>query len=381
MKFKQKTGNLAMSLLVIIGLSFLLGSFLYIVIGRTTDSSQKKSREAAFYIAEAGIKKAVWSLMTPSGLGGMGTSWRINDFSENFGEGAYSFSIIEGYAGMITIISTGEAKGRTRTIVQSMHTSSLPAAFNYAMYNNGSLSLRGSSTVIGDIYANGNISIQKTSNHPDGDTYTASGYTVNGSPGTVPDPEPTMPSLNTTYYDEQLALAQSASPGNVLLNNTDLAGGITYINGDATISGNITGGGVIVVTGSATINSAIISENTTIISNGEIIVQGPSNIASGGILYSPTQISIPGNPRIFGSVMSAKIVANGTPTIMGLLFAWDVSTELLGNVTVYGSVVNPSASTYSGNINLEYRPEYIPSFVEGLSAGGIGLIKGTWKEL
>jgi hypothetical protein len=314
-------------------------------------------------------------------LGGMGTSWRVSDHSENFSEGSYSFSIIEGASGIITIISTGEAKGRVRTIMQSMHSSSLPAAFNYAMYNNGSLTLRGSSTVIGDIYANGNISIQKTSNHPDGDAYTAAGYTVNGSPGTVPDPEPTMPSLNTSYYDGQLILAQSASPGNLLLSNTNLGGGITYINGDATISGNITGGGVIVVTGTATINSAIISENTTIISNGTMTVNGPSNIASGGVLYSPTHISIPGNPRIFGSVMSASIRVNGTPTIMGLLYAWDVSTELLGNVTVYGSVVNPSASTYTGNINLEYRPEYIPSFVEGLSAGGIGLIKGTWKEL
>ncbi len=381
MNIKKRSGNLALSLLVILGLSFLLGSFLYLVIGRTMESSQRKSREAAFYIAEAGIKKAVWSLMTPSGLGGMGTSWRISNYSENFGKGAYSFSIIDGASGIITIISTGEAEGRTRTIMQSMHSSSLPAAFNYAMYNNGSLNLRGSSCVIGDIFANGNISIQKTGNHPDGDTYTAAGYTVNGSPGTVPDPVPSMPSLNSTYYDEHLAIAQTVSSGNQIISNTDLGGGTVYINGDATISGNITGGGVIVVSGNTTVNSAIISENTTIISNGTMTIQGPSNIASGGVLYSPTQISIPGNPRIFGSVMSARITANGTPTIMGLLFSWAVSTELNGNVTVYGSVVNPSASTYTGNINLEFRPEYIPSFVEGLSAGGIGLIKGTWKEL
>ncbi len=378
---KRRHGNLALSLLVIIGISFLLGAFLLIVVGRTKDSAQRERREKAFYIAEAGIKKAVWSLMTPSGLGGMGTSWRTTDHSENFGAGSYSFSILEGAAGVITIISTGEANGHIRTIAQNMHSSSLPAAFNYAMYNNGSLNLKGSSCIIGDIFANGNISIQKTSNHPSGDTYTASGYNVNGSPGTVPDPVPTMPSLNSTYYDGQIATAQSAATGDQTLSNTNLAGGTIYVNGDATISGNITGGGVIVVTGATNINSAIISENTTIISNGSMVINGPSNMASGGLLYSPTQISIPGNPRIFGSVMSAKITANGTPTIMGLLFSWDVSTVLNGNVTVYGSVVNPSASTYSGNINLEYRPEYIPDFIEGLSAGGIGLVKGSWKEL
>lgn len=377
----KRPGNLALSVLIIMGLAFLLGSFLFIVIGRTKDSAQKERREKAFYIAEAGIKKAVWSLMTPSGLGGMGTSWRTTNFLENFAGGAYRFSILDSTAGVITIISTGESDGQTRTIIQNMHSSSLPAAFNYAMYNNGSLNLRGSSCVIGDIFANGNISIQKTSNHPSGDTYTAVGYNVNGVPGTVPDPVPTMPSLNSSYYDGQITLAESAAAGNQILNNTDLAGGTVYINGNATISGNITGGGVIVVTGTTSINSAIISEDTTIISNGAMIINGPSNMASGGLLYSPTQISIPGNPRIFGSVMSARITANGTPTIMGVLFSWDVSTELNGNVTVYGSVVNPSASTYTGNINLEFRPEYIPDFIEGLSAGGIGLVKGSWKEL
>ncbi|MFA5103776.1 MAG: polymer-forming cytoskeletal protein [Candidatus Margulisiibacteriota bacterium] len=377
----KRNGNLGLTLLIMLGLSFLLGAFLIVVIGRTTDSSQKKAREKSFYIAEAGVKKAVWSLMTPSGLGGKGTSWRPANFSESFGGGSYSFSILEGISGTLTIISTGEANGYTRTILQKMNSSSLPAAFNYAIYNNGSLDLKGSSCVIGGIFANGNVSVQKTDNHPSGETFTAPGYTVNGIPGTVPDPVPTMPSLNSTYYDEQIALAQIAPAGNQILNNMDLGGGTVYVKGDATISGNITGGGVIVVTGSTTINGAIISENTKIIGNGLITVKSTTNVASGGVLYSPTQIDIPGNPRIFGSVMSAKITANGTPTIMGLLFSWDVSTEMNGNVTVYGSVVNPSSSTYSGNINLEYDPEYIPDFIEGLSAGGVGLVKGSWKEL
>lgn len=378
---KQRSGNLALSLLVILGLSFILGAFLFVVIGRTTDSSQKKIREKAFYVAEAGIKKAVWYLMTPSGLGGMGTSWRVTGSSESFAGGHYSFSILDGASGIITIISTGEAGGYTRTILQNMNSSSLPAAFTYAIYNNGSLDLRGSSCVVGDIYANGNITTQKTSNHPSGDTFTAAGYTVNGAPGSVQDPAPSMPSLNSTYYDGQITTAQSAPAGNRILNNMNLGGGTVYVKGNATISGNITGGGVIVVTGTTTLNSAIISENTTIISNGLMTIQSNTNVATGGVLYSPTQISIPGNPRIFGTVMSAKITANGTPTIMGVLFSWDVSTEMNGNVTVYGSVVNPSASTYTGNINLEFREEYIPDFIEGLSAGGVGLVKGSWKEL
>jgi len=262
-----------------------------------------------------------------------------------------------------------------------MVSSSLPAAFSYAMYNNGPLTLKGSSVLIGDIFANGNVSIQKNANHPSGDVYTMPGYTVNGVPGQIPDTIPTMPALNTTYYDNLITTAQTYPAANQTISNVNLNGGTIFINGNATISGNITGGGKIVATGNITIQSANISSNTTIISNGSMSIQGPSNIDSGGVLYSPVLITIPGNPRIIGSVLSAKIVANGNPTIMGILFSWDVSTELNGNVTVYGSVVNPSSSTYSGNINLEFRTEYIPTYVEGLSSGGLSLLKGSWKEL
>lgn len=377
----NKKSSIALTFILILGISLLLGAFIFLVFGRTTDSGLRQNREKAFYTAEAGINKAIWYLNTPTGLGGKGSSWRVANFSEAFKEGSYRFSILEETSGILSVISTGEMSGVTRTIIQKMHGNSLPAAFSYAIYNNGSLTLKGASSIMGDLFANGDISIQKASNHPSGDVFTTAGHTVNGTPGEVPDPIPTMPALNTTTYDQKILAAQSQPAGNRILNNTNLGGGITYINGDATISGTITGGGTIVVTGKATISSATISKDTTIISNGLMTIQGNSNMDSGAILYSPTQISIPGTPRIYGSVMSAKITANGNPTILGLLFSWDVSTELTGNVTVYGSVVNPSSSSYTGSINIEFRPEYLPAPPEGLSSGGLSLVKGSWKEL
>lgn len=380
--FKNRKSDIFTTFVILIAISALVLSFLFVVISRTQDSYQIRRREKAFYIAEAGIRKAIWALMTPAGLGGMGASWRPTNFSESLGDGSYSFSIFDGStSGTIVIISTGEAGGQRRTIRQIMTSSTLPPAFSYSMYNNGALELRGSSCVIGDLFANGNITIQKNSNHPSGKVYTAPGYKVNGQPGESPPIIPTMPALNSTFYDNQIAIARTYPTGNQTISNINLNGGTIYVNGNATISGNITGGGRIVATGTVTINSAIVDSNTTIISNGIMTINGPTNIDTGAILYSPVQIRIPGNPRIIGSLLSARITANGNPTIMGILFSWDVATELDGNVTVYGSVVNPSATSYSGNINLEYRSEYIPPYVEGLSAGGFSLIKGSWKEL
>lgn len=379
MKNKNRPSNMLITFIMMIAFASILFSFTYLLTGRTKDIGHERNKSKAFWIAEAGVHKALWSLSTPSGLGGYGNSWRPTAFTETFAGGSYSFSIFDGTVNSFTIFSTGEINGVKVTVIQRMRSSELPAAFDYGIYNNGNLTLKGSAVVKGDVFANGNIEIEKSSNLPTGETYTTAGHTVNGVPGTVPVDVPVMPTLNSTYYDNKISFASSQPSGNLDLDNYDLAGTVVFINGDSTITGNITGGGIIVVTGDTVIDGATISPNTTIISNGEMTIKGGATVQSGGILYSPEKISIPGNPRISGAIMSAAIDCKGTPTIYGILYSWAVSTAMDGTVNVYGSVVNPSSTTYNGNITVEFDKSYLPAAPPGLAAGGYSTTRGSWR--
>ncbi|MEK7375712.1 MAG: hypothetical protein AABZ57_00895 [Candidatus Margulisiibacteriota bacterium] len=378
---RNRKGNLFLTFILLVAVAAVFMSFFFVLIGRVRNLPQEKSRVRAFYTAEAGIQKAIWNLTTPSGLGGQGSAWRTSGSTEAFGGGQYTITVLDGASGSITITSTGEVGGAIKSLQQRITSSSLPAAFNYAVYNNGNFELEHSAVVKGDIYANGNIEIDEASNHPEGAVYVSAGHTVNELPGTAPETTPSMPTLNTTYYDTKITQAGTYPAGNQTISSQDLAGGVIYVHGNATINGTITGGGIIVATGTVNIQGATISPNTTIISNGEMLVNSTTNVQTGGILYSPSRISIPGNSRISGSILSAVITASGTPTIYGILYSWNVSTTLSGTVNIYGSVVNPSETEYEGHITIEYDLSYLPSAPPGISGGGFSVIKGSFREL
>jgi hypothetical protein len=382
----RKNGNLFLTFILLVAVAAVLMSFFFILIGRVRTFPQDKNRVRAFYIAEAGIQKAIWNITTPVGLGGQGSSWRTAGLTESFGGGQYTVSVLDGAAGSITISSTGEVEGTARCLQQSMTSSSLPVAFNYGIYNNGNLTLSGNSKIKGDIFSNGNMIISGNSNHSTGGTYVSPGHTVKVGgvivPATVLDPAPALPTINTAPYDSAIATALTYPSANKSYSSLNLAGGTTYVHGNATISGAVTGGGTLVVSGTTTISGNVtVAPGTTIISNKTMTISGNTNFQTGAVLYSATKITDSGNNRLNGSIMAPTITIGGNDTIYGFLYAWGVSVTISGNVNVYGAVVNPSTATYSGNITISYDPSYLPPPPPGLSGGGFSLIKGSFKEL
>lgn len=47
----------------------------------------------ALWLAEAGLQKAIWNLMTPVGSGGQGESWTTTGIAENLGDGNYAMAV------------------------------------------------------------------------------------------------------------------------------------------------------------------------------------------------------------------------------------------------------------------------------------------------
>ena len=84
---------LIITLSVMILLVALVGSFLYAVSILTLNSGWGETDAKIFWLAEAGLQKAVWDLKTPAGSGGQGEAWTTAGTTENLGDGSYTMVV------------------------------------------------------------------------------------------------------------------------------------------------------------------------------------------------------------------------------------------------------------------------------------------------
>ena len=98
-------------LVLVTALLAIVGSVTYIATSGVRNISGKLEDQRVYYIAEAGIHKAVWYLTAPGGEGGLGMAWKTTGVTEEFGGGSYEI-IVENYpnpvfANSLKIITTG----------------------------------------------------------------------------------------------------------------------------------------------------------------------------------------------------------------------------------------------------------------------------------
>lgn len=90
---RQSGTALILTFIMLISLTAITIVFLYMtsvqvkVMGYDTVSSQ------ALWLAEAGLQKAIWNLMTPVGSGGQGESWTTTGTTESLGDGNYAMAV------------------------------------------------------------------------------------------------------------------------------------------------------------------------------------------------------------------------------------------------------------------------------------------------
>lgn len=383
MDFTRRKGNIMVTFLLISVLALIIFSLFFMLGGRLKGVTAQSLRTKALYIAEAGVHKAIWYIATPVSQGGKGTSWRTAGLTENFAEGSYTMTVANAsQPQQILITASGEAAGVIRALQVRITASSLPAAFDYALYNNGNLTVKGSVTIGGDVFANGNAEIKNPA-VVSGNVFVPEGNTISGNGtygvgGTLIDP-PQMPYLDTSYYDGDIASARLQPAGDQTLSNLTLSDQTIYVNGNATVSG-LTGSGKIVASGNITFSGDTNSPNITFIAGNSIDISGNTNV-SGSILFGSSAINIGGTPRVQGSLLSASVKINGTPSVYGIVYAWEIGVEV-GTANIYGSLVNPSSKTLTGNVSIVFDPAYLPSTPPpGMTAGGYRIVQGSWKEL
>lgn len=107
---------LLMTLAVVILLVSLAGSFLFATGLFTQQSGWEETDAKLFWLAEAGLHKAIWNYITPPGLGGQGINWQTTGTTESLGDGSYTMVAVRtGSIRKITSTGTITTGGDTTT--------------------------------------------------------------------------------------------------------------------------------------------------------------------------------------------------------------------------------------------------------------------------
>jgi len=275
----DKTKNLlsnqkGMALLTTLIFVFILVTFGVALLTMTSNdiklSALQRDSTEAFFIAEAGIDKALWYLNTPEDNGGEGLDWRT-DNTELYPEGYIreSYPAVSTNYYQLTVENTAEQdiiKITSRGVVSDGNkvygsrkievdakkaiSPSPSLVYNYAIATEGDLTFAGDVKIDGDVHSNENISLVSGVTDITGEA-TASGETNDW--GSVSHATQMYPKIDFEYYKELAVNNSSYYETGVVFNDYTVLPGIHFIEGDVEIKQNavlhIIDGGAIFATG------------------------------------------------------------------------------------------------------------------------------------
>jgi len=387
---KKNKGNLIVSFIMVVALSITVFAFLSYIGIRLRESGIRVSEIESFYVADAGVNKAIWYLGTPTGSGGKGFSWRVSSSYEAFGWGGFLLTVRDYAANEVQIISTGEVGGIMKTVSQVVGVGGLPEAFDYAIYCNSGADYSGAVNVQGDVYMNGNTKFGADCSFTGGYVYHPAGTSLTGdgswTDGGAMNPAPGFPVFDSSYYDNLITAAKSVPVGSQTYSGTtlNLNGSTIYVNGDVKISGNTTinGPGAIVATGKIDQSGNTYSSSSPMFISGHALSVSGNTYTSGATYYSATEIDVSGDTRVdVGSVLSkGKVKLTGNLNLSGIIFADTGATVVLGNPVIRGALVASKIDKFSGNANVVFDESKFPSNMPtGFTASTLTVKKGSWK--
>jgi len=395
----------------------------------------------AYYLAEAGINHALWNL----------NHQIAEDVSGSLGDGTYQTS----YNGAAKVLrSTGTVNNISRTITVKVTVADLPLAFNYGAFISKTSEIPGDDN---NKDANGNVYIFGA-NEPEGsaDKVVVMGYqqlNIHGwiddgenpggfggvglvysdtgqySPasnegthfniGARPDPYPSIPTLDTTSYDNKIASA-AADPSvvgnptytnltfNLSESDPNYIPNPLKIKGNVTISGTISGGtpekpAELIVTKKVTLNNVTVEPYTTIIAGENIYINGNTTIKESGTdaddnadseFYANSDFYINGYGTIRATLITNYklwIETGGQLNIYGPVFSTNWTkmkvTNTSARINFYGSIVNGADGqlifdSIKGKVYIYFDKSFFPTYAPAAfrEYNGVSLDYSTWRE-
>lgn len=90
---RQSGTALILTFIMLISLTAITIAFLYMSSVQVKAMGYDTASSKALWLAEAGLQKAIWNLMTPVGSGGQGENWTTTGTTENLGDGNYTMVV------------------------------------------------------------------------------------------------------------------------------------------------------------------------------------------------------------------------------------------------------------------------------------------------
>jgi hypothetical protein len=364
---RDRRGMSFMYATIVLGAMLVLGLiFLQIGLNSAKWAYSHYRDQQALSLAEAAVDRASWMIQaSPQGDSGINTQLAVteaeaaagvvrtfNSPTWTLGTGSYSFvarSPHKGIYGTTEIRAAGTAKGgNCEEVLVVLHpevppptgSDTIPAAcFNYAMFSDHNLTVKGSPQVLAHsdtggtgLYANGNIQFSGTAAEVQG-PICATG-TISGSCTQVPAdagrfqgvPRVPMPELDLNHYRSIADVKYTTSGYQSFTSGYDGSAGtyadpkIIFVDGKVKIAGQFTGVGMIVsnseikVTGNVTYGA---NSSWAFMTSGAFTVAGTAQIH--GMIYchnatGTAEFTGNGTPNIFGGVVADLITITGSYT-------------------------------------------------------------------
>ena len=337
--------------------------------------------QKAFYIAETGIERAMEYLEDD-------TDWSNDNgiavIAEDFGAGSYSVDLSGGTTTTIVVSSEATVGNAPRQVTRKIRQKirRLPEAFNYALFWEGTGSAEVDKGTVdvngGDVFTKGSVSDANpgTFDVADGGTpattrggfvYTTNSWTSSGTytEGTVPGDEPSLPTLNNTYYIGTGGLITDFDT-DINTYNTSASylgyGGAWTADPNGTVSITLSGN-ILYYENFKAKNNSSISGSGAIVSDDEIKLENTTSVSpSGGtiLLIAREKVevkntsSVGTNTRIYSQNDELKIKDSASVSSATLLSSDKLKIEggTVNNSTLYSSdeiEIKGDSTTVSGS--------------------------------
>ncbi len=254
-----------------------------------------------------------------------------------------------------------------------------------SLYCQGDLDMSQSAAIYDEAFIGGSISLGQSS------VIYGGSYPFSSPANPYYVVAPTVPTLDSSYYNSFLAIAATSNSGLNFNNSINLAGTVKYVNGSASLKMSKTltstpGGGILVVKNSFDIKqSCQIGPNVTVICGDSFSMGLSTRVGANALIYAGSSISMQqsGIASSKASILTpGDITMRQAAQASGFIYAGG-SLDMSQSVVIQGLVYAGDDADLSQSVMIIYSKAVLPwQFPPGITTNGaVQMVPAKWREL